>query len=324
MYPYIISDDTVTLVVKGVPFATPVNDEIITAIKTGNTDAIDAIVLRSQKLAEKLVDFGNVQVFNGHVTLDGYEMHGYLVDKIIEQNDAGMPIQPMTAFLSRVERNPDLRVRKDLFAWIEASAMPILPDGRIVAYRLITQDWKDIRTRSIDNSIGAKPFMKREDVDSDPNRTCSRGLHFCNAAYLPHYGSHDSRVVIVAIDPADVCAFPQDYGLSKGRCCAYEVLEEVPRETAATFFQNSAFVFSRSELENYDGEEESYFADDDDDGLEGDEFGLGDATDYTPDAITQTAATPTMIQNGGANHVGIDTVQALVTGFDPTTYGAKS
>lgn len=254
MLNYIFSEDTVTLIIRGKPYSQPRTDELVEAIRTNDLAAVEAIVFpkTTQNVVETMTSLGAVEVFNGHITIGGRTVHGFLVDRILETNALGLPIAPMAAFLQRVDRNPDGRARDDLFAWIEKSKMPILPDGRFLAYRLIRQDWKDIYTGTIDNSIGATPFMDRNLCDSDPDRTCSRGLHFCNAVYLPNYGSSDSRVVIVAIDPADVVAFPRDYGLSKGRCCRYEVLEEVPRETAAEFFANSPFVYSQEDFDQID------------------------------------------------------------------------
>jgi hypothetical protein len=59
------------------------------------------------------------------------------------------------------------------------------------------------------------------------NNTCSTGLHFCSKEYLDHFGGHDSRTVILKINPRDVVSIPADYNATKGRTCRYEVIGEL-------------------------------------------------------------------------------------------------
>jgi hypothetical protein len=104
--------------------------------------------------------------------------------------------------------------------------MPITPDGHFLAYRAVAPNYRDIRTGTIDNSIGCKPSMPRNKVDEDPNRTCSYGFHACSFDYLPHYAHANGHVMIIKINPRDVVAIPRDYNNTKMRICTYEVVDE--------------------------------------------------------------------------------------------------
>ena len=78
----------------------------------------------------------------------------------------------------------------------------------------------------MDNSVGKIVTMERNLVDEDKSRTCSQGLHFCSYDYLKHFSGE--RIVVLKINPADIVAIPEDYNNSKGRCCSYEVIDEIP------------------------------------------------------------------------------------------------
>ncbi|MNR59585.1 hypothetical protein D3C85_1808710 [compost metagenome] len=74
--------------------------------------------------------------------------------------------------------------------------------------------------------------MPRHMVNDDSDQLCSAGLHLCSKSYLPHFGGE--RVMVCAVDPADVVSIPKDYYsmdgekvLAKMRCCKYEVVADV-------------------------------------------------------------------------------------------------
>jgi hypothetical protein len=65
--------------------------------------------------------------------------------------------------------------------------------------------------------------MPREEVDEDPNRTCSTGLHVACFDYAKDFGE---RLIEVKVNPRDVVAVPVDYNGTKLRCCQFEVIRE--------------------------------------------------------------------------------------------------
>jgi hypothetical protein len=94
-----------------------------------------------------------------------------------------------------------------------------------LAYKKVSEDYKDVYSGTFDNSVGKVCEMERNQVDDDKDRTCSVGLHFCSQEYLNHFGGE--RTMILKINPRDVVSIPSDYHNSKGRCSRYEVIGEL-------------------------------------------------------------------------------------------------
>lgn len=173
---------------------------------------------------------------NGIITLhDHGDMEVPLADaitnKIIKMNEQGFSCVPLLNFLARLYDNPSKSAIDELYLFIESCELPITEDGYFIAYKIVNSDYTDIYTGKMDNSIGCVPSMPRALVDSDRNRTCSQGLHFCSKGYLNAYGSSSKdsdRCMLVKISPADVVAIPSDYHNAKGRAWQYEVVSELP------------------------------------------------------------------------------------------------
>lgn len=228
---HIISADSATAILRGTPYTVasdhPRYADLVSALRAGDEDAAIAIVTASAEISAMLSAFGDVQVFGGHVTYKGHQMHNYLVDRIMDAVAQQHDITPLGLFLDNVMKNPSRRATEGLYAWCEKARMPLTRDGCIIAYKIVNTDFTDCYTGKFDNSPGKTVEVARNQVDEDPDRTCSYGLHFCSADYLPHYGPSNKKIVLVKVNPADVVAFPRDYNLAKARCCKYEVLEEV-------------------------------------------------------------------------------------------------
>jgi hypothetical protein len=142
----------------------------------------------------------------------------------------GFPIEPMVNFMENLYANPSKRAIDELYGFLEKSNLPITPDGHFLAYKKVRQNYFDVHSGTMDNSVGKIVEMARNEVDDDKDRTCSAGLHFCSLGYLGHFGGE--KIMIVKINPADVVSIPSDYNDTKGRACRYEVIGELNKEEA--------------------------------------------------------------------------------------------
>jgi hypothetical protein len=122
-------------------------------------------------------------------------------------------------------QNPSHRSVNELYGFLENNNLPITSDGHFLAYKRVRDDYRDVHSGTMDNSVGQVVTMSRNEVDDNANNTCSSGLHFCSQEYLASFGG--DRTVIVKINPADVVSIPTDYNNSKGRACRYLVVGEV-------------------------------------------------------------------------------------------------
>ncbi|MDW9491742.1 hypothetical protein [Sinorhizobium meliloti] len=235
MLPHRISDRSLSVLVDG-RFRTITNQAI-------NFDAIVAL-LRSGEATEdavrdlidiptfiKKATFGRVEITEGEVVFNGIVQSGYMADRILQHLHAGVDIGPYARFLDNLMDNPSEYVREDLFKWVEAGDMPFTEDGCFLAYKYVREDYYSAhsgKNGKVFHGLGEFVTMPRSECD--PSRSsCSTGLHFCSFKYLGDY-NQNRRIIIVKVHPSNVTAIPPDYGMQKGRCCAYTVVGELPQD----------------------------------------------------------------------------------------------
>lgn len=151
-------------------------------------------------------------------------MHNALTRRMISMLQEGYDISSLVAFMENLMMNPSKTAVDELYEFLEKNNLPITPEGHFLAYKRVTDDFKDCHTKTFDNSVGKVLEVPRNQVDDNRDHECSYGLHFCSLEYLPHFGSGSGMIVIVKINPKDVVAFPRDYNFSKGRTARYEVV----------------------------------------------------------------------------------------------------
>jgi len=221
---------------------------IITELN-GNKDAATLRSLLDVKAAINTLTSGKVEIKDDKVFVNGEEVNTGLAKRIIQlvkDNKNGIA-QPLVAFLENIMQNTSRRAVQGLYEWLEKSDLPITDDGHFIAWKIVGPNFMDLYSGKFDNSPGKVVEVARNEVDEDPNMTCSYGLHFCSSGYLPKYGTaQGNKVVMVKVHPADVVAFPQDYNTAKGRCCKYTVIKEVVREDCPTMFTGVTTVSART------------------------------------------------------------------------------
>jgi hypothetical protein len=236
-FPYLIQGKNIVVVIGNVSHtisSTHISyDKIKDAIKADNWDLVQDLVEPKQVILS--YGAGNVGVQGEKLFWKGKEFHNYLAGKFIEMYQSGFPVEPMVNFMENLMSNPSKRAVDELYAFLEKGNLPITSDGCFLAYKKVRNDYLDIHSGTMDNSVGKVLEMERNEVDDDANRTCSTGLHFCSIDYLSHFGGQDSRTMCLKINPRDVVSIPADYNSTKGRACRYEVIDEINKEAADAF-----------------------------------------------------------------------------------------
>jgi hypothetical protein len=156
-----------------------------------------------------------------------------LIQRMIFMLRKEQSVDNLALFLENLMKNPSQDAIFELFGFLEKNDLPITDDGCFLAYKKVGGDYYDLYSHTFLNNIGSYVSMERHEVDGDRNRTCSTGLHFASRSYMAHYGAtieDGFRIVVVKINPRDVVSIPVDYNNAKGRCCAYEVVEELPAD----------------------------------------------------------------------------------------------
>lgn len=223
--------------------------KVSSAMKSGSEEdweEIKAIFVPSvnmRSIMESQVNYEgveNIECTGGRFFYKGYEIKNYLAEKIIDLQreaailgiDPSRNLRSLALFLNNLMENPNGNSVQQLFNFVEHTRMPITDDGHLLAYKIITHDYKDKYTKTFDYSIGAIASEPRSIVVSDPSITCARGLHFCSWNYATGFFNdpNKDRMVVVKVNPKDVVSIPTDHNNEKGRCCEYQIYYEIPME----------------------------------------------------------------------------------------------
>lgn len=225
--PWILTNEGITVYVNGVPKNINKDhrhfEQIIEAINANDILKVESLVDVATAIVTKAQ--GRIQVADGEILFNGDVIDNSITRRILQAIEMGLEVDNMLKFLDRLQDNPSYRSREQLFGFLEACDLPILPDGTFLAYKSVNKDYWDTHTgRTFLNTLGSVIEMDRTKVDDDPNRTCSAGLHVCSQAY----GMYGSLLLHVSVAPEDVVSVPNEYHQAKMRVCRYKVLEHAP------------------------------------------------------------------------------------------------
>jgi hypothetical protein len=234
-YPFIIQGNNIVVVIGNTSHTISKThityQKVLDAIKAQDWDTVKDII--DPKKVVLNYGQGHVAIQGEKLFWKGEELASTLAVRMITMLQEGFPVEPMIAFMENLMQNPSKRAVTELYGFLEKNNLPITPDGHFLAYKKVREDFLDVHSGTMDNSVGRIVEMERNKVDDDKNNTCSTGLHFCGMSYLNHFGG--ARTVIVKINPRDVVSIPTDYDDAKGRACRYEVIGELGVEPDEAF-----------------------------------------------------------------------------------------
>lgn len=226
-YPFIIQGNNVTVVIGNKPHTISKThityQRVLDAIKAADWDTVRDII--EPKKVVLNYGAGNVSIQGEQLFWKNQPFANALATRMIQMLQDGFPVDAMVAFMENLMQNPSKRAVDELYGFLEKNQLPITPDGHFLAYKRVRDNYLDVYSGTMDNSVGKIVEMERNQVDDNKDNTCSAGLHFCGQSYLGHFGG--DRTMIVKINPRDVVSIPSDYNGAKGRACRYEVIGEV-------------------------------------------------------------------------------------------------
>lgn len=232
MNPYILTDDSLTIVIDGKAL-TMRNDNAnwqatLDALNNEDWDALPNLFDESKAVEDYFDAEAGVTVKDGAVfyTADGQEeaLHGVVVDKILHFMRNKLPYKPLVRFVGKLANNPSRRAIDELYTFLEHKNMPITPDGNFIAYKGVKSDFKDHYSGKFDNSVGQTLSMRRNQVCDDADIGCSYGFHAGSYEYAKGYSSGGGHLLRVEIDPSDVVSVPKDCDCQKLRTAKYKVV----------------------------------------------------------------------------------------------------
>lgn len=221
-------------------------------------DLSNAVAQRFDTLSER------VAVANGRVYFDGDEVDSTITAQIIrclDDPNVG-DWKPLVLFMENVAANPNEHSREQLFDWLRDRDFTITNNGCFIAYkgvRIRDEDAGDTYpyqslssgeaivngerfTGNIPNGVGANVEMPRADVNHDPSRGCSTGLHVGTYKYATNYAR--AALLTVLVNPRDVVSVPTDCNSEKIRVCRYVVSDDTPTAPEASPAIEEAKVYT--------------------------------------------------------------------------------
>ena len=225
MLPYILTDNSLTIVVDGKALT----------MESSNPSFSEAKKLLSEEKYNELPDLfdtpkaverfaeGNIKVSDGEVSYKGEVIHNHVVGRILDFMRQGLPYKPLTRFVEKLMENPSRRAINELYAFLEHKNMPLTPDGNFLAYKGVRNDFTDWHSGSCPNKVGDVNEMPRRNVCDNANIGCSDGFHAGSLDYARQYGN-GGHLMVVEIDPSDVVSVPLDCDQQKLRTCKYKVV----------------------------------------------------------------------------------------------------
>jgi hypothetical protein len=229
----IYREDELIVALNGVPYVIDIDDyryeSICEALEEKDEEALENLLStkrRAASLVNNLAEEGIEESF-GCYTYKGNPIDMDLSEYLRAALDSS-DVMPIVKFIQRLFKNPSQDTRDRLFVFMEKNKMPIDENGHFLAFKGVASNYFDKHTGTVYNGPGVTvPLMEWDEVDTNPNNTCSRGYHACSKDYLDGWVHTGDRVVAVSIDPANVASIPIDYDGAKLRCRQYTVLNDI-------------------------------------------------------------------------------------------------
>lgn len=212
-------------------------DKVLLAIKESRWSDVPELICPKRRILN--FSNGRFEVKDNKVLIGGIEIPTALSNKIVEYSKEDLPCEPLIKFWENLNQNPSYHSVQQLYGFLEKFDHPITEDGCFIAYKKVTPDFKDIHTKTMSNKVGETVTMPRNQVNEDPNISCSNGLHVASFGYASTFGSPNDILVMVKVNPKDVVAVPKDYNEAKMRCASYTILDVADQELKAQLLRDA-------------------------------------------------------------------------------------
>lgn len=172
----------------------------------------------------------------GELVLNGETLPALFTGRVLEMARNGEDPAPVFAFAARLAKNPSANSRAQLFRFLQHKHLAITPEGFILAYKAVRQDYLDWHSGTCKNTPGTTLSMPREAVDPDSKGDCRPGFHVGTLSYAQSFANIKGKSIflICRVDPADVVSVPDDCDCQKMRVCSYYVVGHYGAELSST------------------------------------------------------------------------------------------
>lgn len=205
--PWLVTNRAVTVTFDGeshtVTRPSKLADELLAALKEKDWDKVKVLCSPQEAVNSKSGGLFTVrcgQVFVMLPTGQEWAVPGGLNTTILSYIEQGLDFDRLVKFAIKLHENPSYRSVQQLFSFIMNTNLTITEDGDFIAYKSVRGDFKDCHTGTFDNSVGSVVEMPRNEVNEDPEQTCSNGLHVATYEYA-HNVYRGEVTLFVAVNP---------------------------------------------------------------------------------------------------------------------------
>jgi hypothetical protein len=156
---------------------------------------------------------------------DDKPMPDLITEKLLELEKEGEDFMPLIRFWKKLKKNPSQESINQLYGFMVHNGIGLTESGDVIVEKGVSAkggNLVDSFSGKFNNNIGETVEMPRDEVDTDPNRTCSNGLHVGAPDYVRDF--YSGIIVKCSVNPMDVVAVPVDYNNTKMRVCKYAVV----------------------------------------------------------------------------------------------------
>lgn len=195
----------------------------------GDVGAMVELMSVEKKPREWTFGNGDICVINGVLYHYGMEVpRTSLAKRIIKDCEENNNPEKFVNFFRKLMKNPSYMSVNHTYDFLSHNDLEITDDGDIKAWKKVSAS--GMASYGVPNFKGVTIMMPRNQVEDNPEVTCSYGLHGAAEAYFKESGHFSTGVLIeISISPEDIVSVPTDYNNSKCRCCKYKVLTGLPR-----------------------------------------------------------------------------------------------
>lgn len=251
---YTITNESIIVVVDGTTYTVTKGAENFQKLRSAIAADDWSAALKCLSLSRAINEWGKGKfaVIDGVAMLNGNPLPNELNTRILAMVENGEDPEYLFKFWEKLQKNHSRRSVEQLWSFLEHAGIPITKDGMILAYKSVRSDFKDHHTGTIDNSVGQRPKMRRNEISDDPGHACHRGLHVGALEYASTFGGRDSIIVICEVDPANVVCVPYDHSSQKMRVCEYRVAGVYSERLSSTTYEETLPVDEEDTHSSFD------------------------------------------------------------------------
>lgn len=217
--PYNMGPKSLTVYTGGKPVTSPRFPALDAAVRDGDWQSVFNLMQPARSVAGAIAAaltgaWGDLVVAHGSIKYRGRAINNGSVQRILDLQRDGLPIESEALCLASLMRHDDARVIGALEDYVQKWNIPRTSDGRLVLAKRVRDDFMDAHTGTVDWSVGNTVRVSWSDIERDPAQTCSKGLHACPVDALHNFSG--SKTIELYIWPEHIGALPNDY-LSNGK-----------------------------------------------------------------------------------------------------------